>query len=80
VDRTNAERQRRYIAKLKAAATQAQAQDTALRQKVTVLEQRLASIKREGLADKAPASVGIEALQAARTKASIGVVGVGIEE
>jgi hypothetical protein len=55
VDRTNAERQRRYMAKLKSAATQAHAQDstgllqenTALRRKVTALERKVTVLEQE---------------------------------
>lgn len=90
MDGTNAERQRRHRAKLKAAAAQddtgLKREISALQLEVTVLREELArqraaakkiTIKQ---ADKAPTSVVMEALLAARTKASIGVVSIGIEE
>lgn len=79
---TDAERHRRYMARLRAAATQAQG-STGLRQKVTVLEQALAqqvtTAKPRQQAADVPSGLGMEALQAASTKASPGVVGIGLD-
>jgi hypothetical protein len=86
VDRTNAERQRRYRANRKAAAadnTVLRQQITALQQKVTMLEQALAqqgaTPKPRQQAADVPSGLGMEALQAASTKASPGVVGIGLD-
>jgi hypothetical protein len=86
VDRTNAERQRRYRANRKAAAadnTVLRQQITALQQKVTMLEQALAqqgaTPKPRQQAADVPSGLGMEAQQAASTKASPGVVGIGLD-
>jgi hypothetical protein len=66
--------QRRHKAKLKAAAEDSirlRQENAALQQQITALKQELAQQR---------ASLLMEALRAARNKASIGVVGVGIEE
>jgi hypothetical protein len=83
VDRTNAERQRRHIGKLKAAAEDSirlRQENTALRQKVTALEQELAQQGATAKTSLGMVGLGMEALQAARTKGSIGVARVGIGE
>ena len=79
---TDAERHRRYIARLTAAARQAQAQDsaglrqenTALRQKVAVLEQELAR-QRAIAKPRQQEGLGMKALKAATTKPNGGVIG-----
>jgi nitrate reductase beta subunit len=78
VDRTNAERQRRYIANLKAAA--AQVQDSAsLRQENAALRQENTALKQEQQRAMAKAArqegLAMKALMAAVTKPNGGVVG-----
>lgn len=68
MDRTNAERQRRYRAKRKAAF----ADITSLRQKIAMLEQELAQATAKARRQQ---GLGIKALKAAPTKPNAGIVG-----
>jgi hypothetical protein len=77
VDRSNAERQRRHIGKLKAAAEDCirlRQENAALQQKVTVLEQKLGQQRAITKAPR-PEGLAMKALKAPMTKPNGRVVG-----